>query len=96
MIFLFQDKIYNTSYYPQYHTFHDTIFWMENFVDKEYKVHLTVARVGLLYLLKLADNPLIPFTMQRYVDALNRGVESLKSTMKKDGGLGDAKVSECK
>ena len=59
---------------------------MENFVDREYKVHLTVARVGLLYLLKLADNPLIPFTMQRYVDALNRGVESLKSTMKKDGG----------
>uniref|UniRef100_A0A7M5UJF3 Uncharacterized protein n=1 Tax=Clytia hemisphaerica TaxID=252671 RepID=A0A7M5UJF3_9CNID len=88
------DQIYNTSYYPQYHTFHDTIFWMEHFVDKDYKVHLTVARVGLLYLLKLADNPLIPFTMQRYVDALNRGVTSLKSTMKKDGGLGEAKISE--
>uniref|UniRef100_A0A7M5XGU8 Peptidase M28 domain-containing protein n=1 Tax=Clytia hemisphaerica TaxID=252671 RepID=A0A7M5XGU8_9CNID len=59
------DQIYNTSYYPQYHTFHDTIFWMEHFVDKDYKVHLTVARVGLLYLLKLAENTLIPFTMQR-------------------------------
>lgn len=76
------DKKYNTSYYPQYHTLHDTIYWMENFVDKEYKVHLTVAKVGLLYLLQLADTPLIPFTFQRYDEFLNRGVDALQKKMK--------------
>ncbi|XP_066920254.1 glutamate carboxypeptidase 2-like [Clytia hemisphaerica] len=59
------DKTYNTSYYPQYHSLHDTIYWMETFVDSEYKIHMTAAKVGLLYLLRLADYPIIPFTMMR-------------------------------
>ena len=81
LIFFKQDKIYNTSYYPQYHTLHDTIYWLENFVDKEYKIHLTVAKAGLLYLLQLSDTPVVPFTMNRYDDVIKRGIDRLTWSM---------------
>ncbi|XP_066928213.1 glutamate carboxypeptidase 2-like [Clytia hemisphaerica] len=86
------DKIYNTSYYPQYHSLHDTIYWMETFVDSEYKIHLTAAKVGLLYLLRLADYPLIPFTMARYVNTLSKGAEHLKDTIKNEHKLDDQAI----
>ena len=86
--------MYNTSYYPQYHSLHDTIYWMENFVDREYKIHLTVAKAGLLYLLQLADTPLIPFTMKRYDDVIQRGLASLKTTMVKNYGITKIKTDE--
>ena len=78
-----QDKIYNTTYHPQYHTHHDTIYWLENFVDKEYKIHLTVAKAGLLYLLQLSDTPVVPFTMKRYDDVIKRGIDVLTGSMTK-------------
>ena len=55
---------------------------MENFVDKEYKIHLTVAKAGLLYLLQLADTPVVPFTMKRYDDVIKRGIDMLGRSMK--------------
>ena len=60
---------------------------MENFVDSEYKIHLTVAKAGLLYLLQLADTPLLPFTMDRYSDVIHRGVISLNKTMMESYGV---------
>ena len=86
--------MYNTSYYPQYHTLHDTIYWMENFVDREYKIHLTVAKAGLLYLLQLADTPLIPFTVKRYDDVIQRGLVSLESTMTEGYKIDDVTADE--
>lgn len=71
------DKKYGTSYYPMYHTLHDTIYWMENFVDKEYKIHLTVAKVAAYCLLHLADSPLLPLNAQRYATSLNKSIADL-------------------
>ena len=65
---------------------------MENFVDKEYKIHLTVAKAGLLYLLQLADTPVVPFTMKRYDNVIQRGLASLKMTMIKDYGIEKAEA----
>ena len=67
---------------------------MENFVDREYKIHLTVAKAGLLYLLQLADTPLIPFTMKRFDDVIQRGLASLKTTMVKNYGVTKIKTDE--
>ena len=60
-----------------YHTLHDTIYWMENFVDREYKIHLTVARVGLYYLLELGNSPVVPFNGERYVNGMKKGLAKL-------------------
>ena len=60
---------------------------METFVDKEYKIHLTVAKVALLYLLQLSDTPVVPFTMKRYDDVIQRGLDSLKLTMIQEYGI---------
>lgn len=60
-----------------YHSLHDTIYWMENFVDKEYKIHLTVAKVGLQYLLQLADLPILPISTTKYGEGLRRAVKAI-------------------
>lgn len=66
---------------------------MEKFVDREYKIHLTVAKVGMLYLLKLADTPVLPFTMTRYHEAITRGINAISKQMK-DKNIND--VDQCK
>jgi len=76
------DKLYNTTYYPMYHTLHDTVYWMENFVDKEYKIHATVAKVGVQYLLQLADLPLLPLDGERYAQGINRSLAALDKKFK--------------
>jgi len=55
---------------------------METFVDREYKIHLTVAKAGLLYLLMLADTPLLPFTMKRYDDVMKRSLRAMRDELK--------------
>ena len=67
---------------------------MENFVDKEYKIHLTVAKAGLLYLLQLADTPLLPFTMERYSSILSRGIDSLAFSLEKVYRVDDDEVEK--
>ena len=57
-----------------YHTLHDTVYWMEHYVDREYKFHLTVAKVVAYYVLYLANTPLVPFDLQRYSDEIQHGV----------------------
>lgn len=88
-----QNKLYNTSYYPVYHTLHDTVYWIEHFVDREYKVHLTSGKVGMMYLLTLADAPILPFTMTRYHEAIDRGVKAISGEMKGVAGIEDSKLS---
>ena len=60
-----------------YHSLQDTIYWMENFVEKEYKINLTVAKVGLQYLLQLADLPILLISTTKYGEGLRRVVKTI-------------------
>lgn len=75
-----------TQGYPMYHSLHDTVYWMEHFVDKEYKCHLTVGRVAMYYLLYMADLTLVPYDAKYYGEHLKRGAENLTTQLKSKGG----------
>ena len=45
---------------------------MKNFVDRDFKVHLTIARVAMQYLLHLADSDKLPLDVQRYDDRIKK------------------------
>ena len=68
-----------------YHTLHDTFYWMEKFVDREFKFHITVAKVAAYYTLYLSNTPLIPFDVERYSDHLQRGVIAVTKQLKNEG-----------
>ncbi|XP_057300112.1 glutamate carboxypeptidase 2-like [Hydractinia symbiolongicarpus] len=80
------NKKMKTQGYPMYHSLHDTVYWMEHFVDKEYKCHLTVGRVAMYYLLYMADLTLVPYDAKYYGEHLKRGAESLTTQLKSKGG----------
>ena len=81
------NRKYRTSLYPVYHSLHDTFYWMENFVDKEFKCHLTVAKITSLALLRLADSKKLPFNADRYVSLLSDKIGELKKNLEAKGSV---------
>ena len=79
-----QNKRLRISSYPVYHSLHDTYYWIKHFVDKDFTVHLTVARVVMSYLLRLADSLVLPFEVQRYAARLNRDAMEFQAKLKKE------------
>ena len=51
--------------YPMYHSRHDTFEWMTEFVDPDYRYHLTVGKMWLKLGLLLADSLILPFNLPR-------------------------------
>ena len=58
---------------------------MEKFVDREFKFHLTIAKVAAYYVLYLSNTPLVPFDIQRYSEHLQRGVTAISGKLKHEG-----------
>ena len=81
------NKKYNASFYPMYHSLHDTFYWMENFVDKEFKCHLTMAKITSHALLRIADAKQLPFNPDGYSSSLSKNVKALKLQLQSKGSL---------
>ena len=58
------------SGYPLYHTLHETVTWLEKFVDPTYEYHKAMAQVSLQLLLEITEPAIIPFNLDRYSQAL--------------------------
>ena len=71
-----------SAFYPVYHSLHDTVYWIEKFIDPEYKVHRSVAQVALYAMLYMADIPLLPFDNRRYGERLVRDTQELMNKLK--------------
>lgn len=76
-----------TSFYPVYHTQHDTMYWMTKFVDPKFLFHKAVTQFAGSMLLAVADAPLLPFNVHDYTSKLNNSFPSLKNNeqIKKQG-----------
>lgn len=57
----FQDRSY-----PLYHTLHDTVFFVKQFIDPTFVYHQSVARLWGEFARILADSPVIPFNLDDY------------------------------
>ena len=84
---------YNTSFYPMYHTLHDTFYWMEKFVDKDFMCHLTMAKITAYSVMRLADARLLPFSGERYVESLTLSAKALQIQLAKINGSDSVKKS---
>ena len=66
------------SFYPVYHSQHDTFNWMKKFVDPEFKFHKAMAQLSASLLLHYADSPLLSLRATDYVDPLKESLNALK------------------
>ena len=67
-----------------YHSQHDTFNWIKKFADKDFKYHLTIAKVSMMYMLRLADDPIIPFNPETYAAKFNNDIFRLEEDLKKE------------
>ncbi|XP_065051514.1 N-acetylated-alpha-linked acidic dipeptidase 2-like [Rhopilema esculentum] len=71
-------KYDGTSYYPVYHSLHDTYHWMKVFIDPKFECHRSVGEFTGRILLQYADSELVPFDPRDYATALQKGVDDIK------------------
>jgi len=56
---------------PNYHSLHDTFYFVKNFVDNDFRYSSTVAQVWLMSALILTDDELLPFNFSDYSRTLH-------------------------
>ena len=67
--------------YPVYHALTETYDWIKQYLDPDYKLHLTLAKLGGIFLLRLADNPLLPMnSVADYTQVLKRSLKFINDT----------------
>lgn len=76
-------KAKKTSYYPVYHSLHDTYHWVKSFIDPQFACHRAVGEFTGRLLLQYADSVVIPFDPRDYTPALQRGVNDFKNVLDK-------------
>ena len=65
-------------YYPVYHSQHDTLKYVEKFVDPEFKYHKAASQLCGGLLLMFADTPLLKMDVMLYTEALTRSLDALR------------------
>ncbi|XP_041370396.1 putative N-acetylated-alpha-linked acidic dipeptidase [Gigantopelta aegis] len=81
---------YKISSYPLYHSVYETFYAVKNLMDKQFKYHQAVARVGVELTRNLADSLIIPFNVSDYAWQL----EEYRQTLDADyGSVLRAKIS---
>ena len=66
--------------YPVYHTITETYDWVKQYLDPDYRLHLTVAKLCAIFLLRLADNPLLPMnSVSDYTQVLTRSLTFIET-----------------
>ena len=76
-----QHKGKKTSYYPVYHSLHDTYHWVKTFMDPKFACHRAVGEFTGRLLLQYADSIVIPFDPRTYTQALQKGVDDFKKLL---------------
>jgi len=66
------------------HSLHDTFYWVKHFADREFKFHQAVAKIGMYYMLYIADSEVIPFDVKRYAELLQRETAALTKKLSTD------------
>ena len=74
-------KTRTTSYYPVYHSLHDTYHWMKTFIDPKFECHRSVGEFTGRLLLQFADSMVIPFDPRDLTPALELGATNLKAVL---------------
>ena len=68
------------SPYPVYHTKAETYDWIKKYLDPDYRLHLTVAKLAGTFLFRLANDFLLPMTsVGDYPQVLNRSLAFIES-----------------
>jgi len=70
-----------TSYYPVYHSLHDTYHWVKTFMDPKFACHRSVGEFTGRLLFQYADSIVIPFDPRTYTQALQKGVDDFKKIL---------------
>ena len=69
---------------------------MEKFVDRDYMSHLTVARVAIHLLLRIADTPVLPFNVVTAAYDMKVSFTALKGALEGKGStLNNVSTSKC-
>lgn len=71
-----------SSLYPVYHSQQDTFYWIKKFVDQNFEVHKAMTQFAGGLVLDLADQPLLPYDIMNYAQALNHSFHVLNSSPK--------------
>ncbi|EEH04773.1 glutamate carboxypeptidase [Histoplasma capsulatum G186AR] len=83
--------------YP-YNSCYDNFDWMSQVGDPGFQYHKVLGQIWALLLLELSDNPIFPFDLQNYADAVTKYVSDLEEYSKSKhvssrGARADAKTS---
>nr|XP_043628986.1 probable glutamate carboxypeptidase LAMP1 [Erigeron canadensis] len=73
--------IYFGNGYPVYHSMYDDFVWMSNFGDPTFRRHQAAASIWGLVVLQLADEEILPFSYDSYVQELQKGAEDLNTEL---------------
>ncbi|MCJ1441410.1 MAG: hypothetical protein MMC23_001896 [Stictis urceolatum] len=65
-----------------YHSCYDNFEWMEKYGDREFHYHKAMGQIWALLTLDLADEPLLPFQLTTYADAIDAYINDLESYSK--------------
>lgn len=60
-----------------YHSNYDSFHWMDKFVDSDWELHATAARVMGLLTATLSENIVVDFKLEEYATVLRRGLDDI-------------------
>ncbi|WAR15323.1 FOLH1-like protein [Mya arenaria] len=63
--------------YPAYGALEDTKEYIETFIDPDYTLHITMAKVVSDLILRLSDSAILPFDLNGLIDALKDGNQTV-------------------
>ena len=79
--YFFIDNKRQATPYPVYHTLIETYDWIKKYLDPDYRLHLTLTKLAGTFLLRLADNSLLPMnSVADYPIVLNRSLKFIEDT----------------
>lgn len=67
----------NLPSYPTYGTLEDTKEYVEKFIDPDYALHISMAKVLSDVTLRLSDSAILPFDLGSLIDAMRLGNATL-------------------
>ncbi|EME83696.1 uncharacterized protein MYCFIDRAFT_215389 [Pseudocercospora fijiensis CIRAD86] len=62
-----------------YHSNYDSFHWMDNYGDVGFQYHVTIAKIILLLVAKLVEEPIVPLNATDYAIGLAKYIDSVKA-----------------
>lgn len=61
-----------------YHSNYDSFWWMDNYGDKSWEYHTTIAKIWALLAAKISETPILPLSASTYTAGLEKYIQSVK------------------